>query len=93
MQLQDAQGVVPIPAYGTNGQLITSAVYRLDEGEEAPAGGPQCMQFPYVLVSVNQMKASALDGLEPGVLPVAPLTTGTFAVAFANGKRILISRR
>ena len=51
------------------------------------------MQFPYVLVSVNQTKASALDGLEPGVLPVAPLTIGTFAVAFANGKRILISRR
>ena len=43
MQLQDTQGVVPIPAYGTDGQLITFAAYCLDEREEAPAGGPQCM--------------------------------------------------
>ena len=44
----------------------------------------------YMLVPMNQMKASTLDGLEPGVLPVAPLTR-TFTVASANGKRISIS--
>ena len=34
----------------------------------------------------------ALDEMEPGILPVAPLTR-TFAVASANGKRISISRQ
>ena len=35
--------------------------------------------------SMNQTRASVLDVLEPGVLPVAPLTR-TFAVVSANGK-------
>ena len=35
MQLQDTHGVVPIPTYGTDGQLITPAAHRLDERERA----------------------------------------------------------
>ena len=42
MQLQDTQS----RTYGTDGQLITPAAYRLDERGEAPAGGTQCMQYP-----------------------------------------------
>lgn len=49
---------------------------------------PSCL-YP---VSMNRMKASALDRLEPDVLPVAPLTR-TFVVAAANGKRGVISRQ
>ena len=61
----------------------------LDEKEEAPVGRSRCMrlQYPlvYVLVSMNRTKAGGFDGLESGVLPVAPLIR-TFAVVCANGK-------
>ena len=41
---------------------------------------------------MNQTKAGPLDGLDPGILPVAPLTR-TFVVTTANGKRTSISRQ
>ena len=41
---------------------------------------------------MNHTKATALDGLELGVLPVAPLTR-TFVVTTTNGKRTSISRQ
>ena len=46
----------------------------------------------YVLVLMNCTTATALDGLEPGIRPVAPLTR-TFVMTTANGKPTSISRQ
>ena len=67
MQLQDTHGVVSIPALRYLYQRPTHHIALM--GGEAPAGGTHGIQYPEVPVPVNQTKASALDGLEPDVLP------------------------
>ena len=56
---------------------------------EVPDGRTYYMQLQcrllFVLVLMNCTKITALDGLESGVLPVAPLTT-TFVMTTASGK-------
>ena len=49
------------------------------------------MQYLQVPVPVNQTKASALDELEPDIIPVAPLTRTFRGIPSANGKWISIS--
>ena len=63
--------------------------------EEAPVGRTHvrdCSILISVFMPMNRTKASALNELESGVLPVAPLTRA-FAVASANENRISISRQ
>ena len=71
MQFQDTHRVVPIPAYGTGGQVITPAAYHPDEREEALDGGTQCMQYPplprgYFAPSVCTVDRSSKYGLSTG---------------------------
>ena len=80
-------------ANGARGHIVDIV---LDEREQAPGGRTHFMrlEYPplYVLVAMNRTKATPLDGLEPGVLPIAPQSR-SFTVASANGKRISISRQ
>ena len=46
----------------------------------------------YVLDAMNRTRATPLDGLEPGVLPIAPQSR-SFTVTSVNGKRISICRQ
>ena len=74
-------------ANGARGHIVDIV---LNEREEAPNERTHYMRlrYPplYVLVSMNRTKANALEGLEAGVLPVAPLTR-TFVVTMPNQKR------
>ena len=80
-------------ANGARGHIVDIV---LNEREEAPNESTHYMwlQYPplYVLVSMNRTKANALEGLEAGVLPVAPLTR-TFVVMTPNQKKVSISRQ
>ena len=74
-------------ANGARGHIVDIV---LNEREEAPNESTHYMrlQYPplYMLVSMNRTKANALEGLEVGVLPVAPLTR-TFVVTTPNQKK------
>ena len=78
---------------GAHGHIVDIV---LDEREEVTDKRMHMMRlrYPplYVLVSMNHTKAHALDGLTPGILPMAPLTR-TFVVTTPNGKRTSISRQ
>ena len=80
-------------ANGARGHIVDIV---LDEKEQAPEGRTHFMrlEYPplYVLVAMNRTKATPLDGLEAGVLPIAPQSR-SFTVTSAKGKRISISRQ
>ena len=69
---------------GARGHIVGST--RRERGETSGRTHSVRLQYPplYVLMSINWTKVSTLDGLEPGIFPVAPLTR-TFVVTTANG--------
>ena len=80
-------------ANGARGHIVDIILDPREE-RDIPAGKHMELQYPpaYVLVQMIRTRASTLDGLQPGVLPITPLSR-TFTITTANGNKPTVTRQ
>jgi len=80
-------------ANGARGHILDIV---LDPREDGSITASECteLQYPplYVLVQMKRTKASPLNGLQPGVLPITPLSR-TFTISASNGSKSTVTRQ
>jgi len=78
----------------SNGLSHLTMFKVLDPREDGTFTTGECMelQYPtiYVLVQMLRTKASVLNGLQPGALPITPLSR-MFTISAANGSKTTVT--
>ena len=78
---------------GARGHIVDIVLDPRENGNVIPGECTELLYPPaYVLVQMNRTKASTLNGLQPGVLPITPLSR-TFTITAANGSKTTVTRQ